>query len=222
MYAPATPLSAAPLVPVGITATTPADATGAPAVPPPVDTELHVHGFQLNVIADHRASVTGALLADHRPAPADQLVLLQALGRHGWRTLASAHTRAGGQFRLRYLPRHIGSRLVRVRFAGSSTELASKRRVGRLNVHRRGDATSTIASAFVRCVTEHESSLDWHIVDPPYSGGDQWTVSTWQAAGGWRFAPTAAQATPAQQVRIFEEYEPSHPGAWPVTVPACS
>jgi hypothetical protein len=134
MYVPATPLPAAPLVPVGIAAT--ADAAGAPAVPVPVHTELHLHGFQLNVLADHRASVTGALLAEHRPAPAGELVALQALGRHGWRTLASAHTRAGGRFRLHYLPRLIGSRLVRVRFPGSPTELASKRRLGRLNVYR--------------------------------------------------------------------------------------
>jgi rare lipoprotein A len=136
MYVPATPLPAAPLVPVGIAATAPAGAAGALAVPAPVHTELHLHGFQLNVLADHRASVTGALLADHRPAPVGELVALQALGRHGWRTLASAHTRAGGRFRLRYLPRLIGSRLVRVRFAGSSTELASRRRLGRLNVYR--------------------------------------------------------------------------------------
>ncbi len=136
MYVPATPLPAAPLVPVGIAATASADAAGAPTVPAPVHTELHLHGFQLNVLADHRTSVTGALLAEHRPAPAGELVALQALGRRGWRTLASGHTRAGGRFRLGYLPRLIGSRLVRVRFAGSSTELASKSRVGRLNVYR--------------------------------------------------------------------------------------
>jgi rare lipoprotein A len=136
MYVPATPLPAAPLVPVGIATTSAADGAGFPVAPPPVHTDLHVHGFQLNVLADHRASVTGALLADHRPAPAGELVLLQGLGGHGWRTLASAHTRARGRFSLRYLPRLLGSRVVRIRFPGSSTELASKRGLGRLNVYR--------------------------------------------------------------------------------------
>jgi rare lipoprotein A len=136
MYAPATPLPAAPLVPVGIAATGSANAVSALTVPAPVHTELHVRGFQLNVLANSRASVTGTLLADHHPAPAGELVEMQALGRRGWRTLAGAHTRAGGRFRLRYLPRSIGSRLVRVRFAGTPTELASKRGVGRLNVYR--------------------------------------------------------------------------------------
>jgi hypothetical protein len=89
-------------------------------------------------------------------------------------------------------------------------------------VHRIAWSTSSSTRAFVRCVTMLESSMDWHIVDPPYSGGDQWTESTWLAAGGGRFAPIAAQATPAQQTWVFERYEPSHPGAWPVTVPACS
>jgi peptidoglycan hydrolase-like protein with peptidoglycan-binding domain len=84
------------------------------------------------------------------------------------------------------------------------------------------DAGSSAASAFVQCVTMRESSMNWHIVDPPYSGGDQWTRAMWLAAGGGRFAPTAAQATPEQQTQVFEEFEPSHPGDWPVTVRACS
>ena len=87
---------------------------------------------------------------------------------------------------------------------------------------RRRSAGRGPTSAFVRCVTMHESSMNWHIVDPPYSGGDQWTASMWRSAGGGRFAPTAAQATPKQQARVFEEFEPSHPGDWPVTVGACS
>ncbi len=90
-------------------------------------------------------------------------------------------------------------------------------------MYRLAEATSTnTRRSFVECVTEHESGMRWHIVDPPYSGGDQWTQSTWLAAGGGRFAPTAAEATPGQQITVFLKYEPTDPGAWPVTVPACS
>jgi rare lipoprotein A len=133
MYAPETPLPAAPLAPVGIAETS---AVSAPAIPTPAHTELRVRGFELNVLANHRASVTGRLQAAHRPGPAGQRVVLQELGRRGWQTLAGTRTRAGGRFRLRFLPRAIGSRLVRVRFAGSPTDLASRRRLGRLNVYR--------------------------------------------------------------------------------------
>jgi hypothetical protein len=136
MYVPATPLPAAPLVPVGIAATETASAASAPSIPAPAHTELHVGGFQLNVLANHRASVAGALLAAHRPAPAGEEIELQTLARRGWHTLASAHTGAHGRFRLRYLPRRIGSRVVRLVFPGSPTQLPSRRRLGRLNVYR--------------------------------------------------------------------------------------
>lgn len=106
-----------------------------------------------------------------------------------------------------------------LRAPGHTTIVARRRqrRARRLALSR-----SSSTRAFVQCVTMRESSMRWHIVDPPYSGGDQWTAAAWQEAGGGRFAPIAAQATPEQQTWVFERYEPSHPGAWPVTVPACS
>jgi hypothetical protein len=100
-----------------------------------------------------------------------------------------------------------------------TTIVARRRKRG---AHRLALSRSSSTQTFVQCVTMRESSMRWHIVDPPYSGGDQWTASAWQAAGGARFAPIAAGATPEQQIWVFERYEPSHPGAWPVTVPACS
>jgi len=136
MYVPVTPLPAAPLVPVGIASTAPT-----PTVPTPVHTALKVRGYELNVLADHRASVTGTLLEDRRPGLAEQLVTLQALGRHGWRTLATAHTGVHGRFRLSYAPRRLGSKWVRLRFAGSASDLASDHRVGRLNVYRLSEAS---------------------------------------------------------------------------------
>lgn len=60
-----------------------------------------------------------------------------------------------------------------------------------------------------------ESTLRWSIVNPPYSGGLQWTSSTWREAGGRGFA---AHASPLEQmfraVRIFKKR--GHWGDWPV------
>jgi hypothetical protein len=225
MYVPATSAQpaapAVPLIPIEITA---GGASPAPALLPlgaaPEHVSLTVRRSDLNVRVDHASTIAGAL----KPGLSGEVVALQARGAHGWSTIASTRTGRNGRFRVRYVPRHTGSERVRLRFAGDSTDLAARRPLGRLDVYRPAEATSsdTDTSSFVRCVTMLESSMDWHIVDPPYSGGDQWTESTWRAAGGGRFAPIAAQATPAQQTWVFERYEPSHPGAWPVTVPACS
>jgi hypothetical protein len=136
MYVPATPLPAAPLVPVGIASTAPTT-----MAPTPVHTALKVRGYQLNVLADHRVSVTGTLLEDRHAGLAGQLVALQALGRRGWHTLSRAHTGARGRFRLNYAPRRLGSEWLRLRFAGSVSALGSHRRLGRLNVFRLAEAS---------------------------------------------------------------------------------
>jgi rare lipoprotein A len=136
MYAPVTPLPAAPLAPVGIAATVPTQTT-----PTPAHTALAVRGYQLNVLANHRASVTGTLREDKRAGLTGELVALQELGRRGWRTLASARTGARGRFRLSYVPRRLGSEWVRLRFAGNESELASHRRLGHLNVYRLAEAS---------------------------------------------------------------------------------
>jgi rare lipoprotein A len=129
MYVPATPLPAAPLVPVGIVSSTPATVT-------PVPTALKVRDYQLNVLANHSDTITGTLLEHRRPGLSGRLVALQALGRHGWHTLARTSTSTRGRFRLRYTPRRLGSEWLRLRFAGSGPELASHRRLGLLNVYR--------------------------------------------------------------------------------------
>lgn len=134
MYVPTTPQSAAPLAPVGIAATDPTIVT-------PAQTELHVRGYQLNVLADHRANVTGRLQEDHHPIAAREVITLQALGKRGWKTLARTRTGANGRFRLSYVPRQLGSRWVRLRFAGNATDLPSHRRLGRLNVFRLAEAS---------------------------------------------------------------------------------
>lgn len=90
-------------------------------------------------------------------------------------------------------------------------------------------STST-GSAFALCVANREAgspgstsagTVSWTIEDAPYEGGFQWLNSTWLSQGGGRYAPRAIEATPSEQIAIFEAAEPSNPGAWPVTVPAC-
>jgi rare lipoprotein A len=79
--------------------------------------------------------------AAHPAAIAPRIITLQALGRHGWKTIATARTGARGRFRLRYRADRIGSELLRVRFAGASGEDRSERAVGRLNVYRLAEAS---------------------------------------------------------------------------------
>jgi rare lipoprotein A len=134
MYVPATPLPAAPLIPVGIAST-------AATVATPVHTALKVRSYQLNVLADHRATVTGTLLEGRRPGLSGRVVTLQTLGSRGWRTLAHTRTGAHGRFRLHYMPRQTTSEQVRLRFTGDGEDLGAQRRLGRLNVYRLAQAS---------------------------------------------------------------------------------
>jgi rare lipoprotein A len=135
MYVPATigqPASA--LAPVEISSAAPASAR-------PMRTLLRVAGSQLNVLDDHRVSVTGSLLQSPRSALPGRMVALQALGRRGWSTLARARTGVSGRFRLSYVPHRLGSAWVRLRFAGDAGHGSAHRRLGRLNVFRLADAS---------------------------------------------------------------------------------
>lgn len=134
MFFPATPQPAAPLEPVGITAS-------GPAIVTPERTSFDTRREYLNVLVGHNASVTGTLLEGHRVGLAGQLVALQALGRRGWHTLSRARTHTGGRFRVSFAPRAIGSRLVRLRFAGSAQDRPSARFLGSMNVYRLAEAS---------------------------------------------------------------------------------
>jgi hypothetical protein len=136
MYAPPTTVPPAPaLAPVGVVT------TAAPAFAGPVNTALKVRSSRLNVLADHRATVTGSLLEDHHAGQAGQVVTLQALGRHGWRTLTAARTSTHGRFRLSLVARRLGTSRVRLRFAGSLLANGTRRSLGRLNVYRLAEAS---------------------------------------------------------------------------------
>jgi hypothetical protein len=108
----------------------------------------------LNVLADHASTITGAL----KPGLSDRVVVLQALGAHGWSTIASTHTGRDGRFRVRYIPRRTGSERIRLRFPGDSTDLAARRPLGRLNVYRLAEASWYGGGGELACGGELTSS----------------------------------------------------------------
>ncbi|MFH8345737.1 transglycosylase family protein [Streptomyces sp. NPDC018045] len=62
-----------------------------------------------------------------------------------------------------------------------------------------------------------ESGGNWHInTGNGFSGGLQFTNSTWRAHGGTAYAPTAAGASRAQQIAVASRVQASQGwGAWP-------
>jgi rare lipoprotein A len=84
---------------------------------------------------------TPATATLHTAGVAGQEVQLQALGVHGWRTLAHTRTGANGRFRLRYVPRATTSEQVRLRFAGDAEDRPAHKRLGALNVYRLAEAS---------------------------------------------------------------------------------
>ena len=110
------------------------------------------------MLADHTSSVAGTLLEARHPARAGRIVALQALARHGWRTIALARTGSRGRFRFGFRPSRIGSRLLRLRFTGDSTARSTHRRVGRLNVYHLAGASWYGGGGGLACGGELTSS----------------------------------------------------------------
>jgi rare lipoprotein A len=136
MYVPAPPAQhALALAPVDIVTATPSLAS--PPLGRALNTTIRVRKAKLNVLDGRRVSVAGTL----SPGIVGRTVELQAMGRHGWRTVARARTAARGRFRLRYLPRDTGSERIRVGFAGDALGQPAHRRLGRLNVYRLAQAS---------------------------------------------------------------------------------
>jgi rare lipoprotein A len=136
MHVPAPPAQhALALAPIDIVTATPSLAS--PPLGRALNTTIRVRKVKLNVLDGSRVSIAGKL----SPAIVGRTVELQAMGPHGWRTVAHARTAAKGRFRLRYLPRDTGSERIRVDFAGDSLGLPAHRRLGRLNVYRLAEAS---------------------------------------------------------------------------------
>lgn len=150
MYVPATtqPLAAAaPLAPAEIVGGTSPSAPSLFTSPPATATVAHIslrlRGLDLNVLADHPASVAGSLTSRsaRRGELAGRVVRLQALTPRGWRTLASDATGRRGRFRVRYTSSRIGSRLVRLVVTRATGERVARRVLGRLDVYRLAEAS---------------------------------------------------------------------------------
>jgi len=136
MYVPATTVPPMPaLAPVGVVT------SGTAPLSVPVNTALKVRSARLNVLENHRATVTGTLLENHHAGLPGQVVSLQALGRHGWHTLTRARTGTRGRFRVSFVAHRLGSHAVRLRFAGSLLAQGSRRRLGKLSVYRLAGAS---------------------------------------------------------------------------------
>jgi peptidoglycan lytic transglycosylase len=116
----------------GISPSTVPGSTGPLAVFARVHTKLAIGHVALNVLDGQVAIVKGAL----RPALAGRPVVLQRLGRKGWRTIARTHTGARGRFALRYVPHRLLSERIRVLFAGDARDLPVHRSVGSLSSYR--------------------------------------------------------------------------------------
>jgi len=151
MYVPATParavLDPAPLARIAIVGGTPSPGEASLLAPSPgtvaaTRASIAIRRSDLNVLADHPAAISGALLGDRRSVGLPGEVLaLQALGARGWRAIASTRTGRAGRFRVRYVPARTGSRLLRLRFAGDVYDRGASRLLGRLNVYRLAQAS---------------------------------------------------------------------------------
>jgi rare lipoprotein A len=136
VYVPATPAQPAQaLAPPGVLA------LASPIVARPARATFRVGRAQLNVLDAHRATVTGTLEEARHAGRPGRTVALQGLGRHGWRTLATTHTRARGRFRVSFRPTRLLSERVRLRFAGDPLARPTRRGLGRLNVYRLAGAS---------------------------------------------------------------------------------
>ncbi len=75
---------------------------------------IHLHAARLNVLTGHATTLTGSL----RPRLEGAKVSLRLLRGHRWVTVAHTRTGARGRFRLRYVPRRLGSWLAQLRYGG--------------------------------------------------------------------------------------------------------
>ncbi|PYC65520.1 hypothetical protein C7C46_32520, partial [Streptomyces tateyamensis] len=80
------------------------------------------------------------------------------------------------------------------------------------------NSASAASSSTWDAVAQCESTGNWGIsTGNGFSGGLQFTPSTWAAYGGTQYAASADQASKAQQISVAEKVLADQgPGAWPV------
>jgi hypothetical protein len=62
-------------------------------------------------------------------------------------------------------------------------------------------------------VAQCETGGDWSMTGPVYSGGLGMLLANWAAYGGLSYAPTAGQASPAEQVSVARRVQTPAPFA---------
>jgi hypothetical protein len=176
-------------------------ATARTSSPVPVDVaaRVRVRDQQIAVLGGQAIQVRGRLV----PAVRGRKVSLQGRQDGGWRTLASARTRAGGQFVLRYVAAGAGQEQIRVGFAGDRFNGRSTATAGQITAYREAvaswyyDAGSTacgfharygVANRTLPCGTQVSLRYNGRTVNAtvddrgPYVGGRDWDLNQNTAA----------------------------------------
>lgn len=104
-------------------------------------TRLLARASRLNVLAGEAVEVHGRLYSSPTSGAARQRIVLEARRGRAWRPVAASTTGAAGRFELRYVPRALGSTLLRVAFSGDAAAKPSTRRVGMLSAFRQVEAS---------------------------------------------------------------------------------
>jgi hypothetical protein len=184
---------------VGYRSTTTSPAASSPTQHISVAAALRVRRRTIGVVGGQPVEVRGKLL----PGIAGRTVRLQARGGGGWRTVASAHTTARGNFRLRYATSGSARQQLRVRFAGDGMNGWANAHAGELNAYRQAlaswydDGGSTacgfhayhgVANKELPCGTKvafrYGGRTVVAVVDDrgPYAGGREWDLNQNTAA----------------------------------------
>jgi hypothetical protein len=93
---------------------------------------LDVDKVRRDVMAGRNITVRGSL----KPLTGERPVSLQVKSGKSWRTVDSDHTTAAGHYSLKWRARKVGSRKIRLAFAGSDTQTPANRGLGYANVYR--------------------------------------------------------------------------------------
>jgi hypothetical protein len=107
------------------------------AVPVQVAARLRIRGRQIAVLGSQAVEFRGRLL----PGVAGRKVSLQGQDGSGWRTVATARTRAAGWFVLRYSADTAGREKLRVRFGGDRWNARTSATAGQITVYREAGAS---------------------------------------------------------------------------------
>jgi hypothetical protein len=108
-----------------------------PTVPVAVKARLLVSNAPLDALSGGPVDVRGRLL----PGLGHRSVVLQFWNGHRWQAIASAATRRGGEFDLRFTAGSFGTQQLRVRFGGDANNGHTFARSGAVTVYRQSVAS---------------------------------------------------------------------------------